>query len=238
LGIKNRETFIFIKKRNMSKYDSLFEKGYYFGDTSEMSFDMDEYNKKCKEIFTYLDDKEKYFEYFNIAPDLPHRIPYTEREDRLNFLKTKPNIDPFNSANNLVHTDETRKYMYYFRDQIMKFIPNIYPDLDVNTLTMNPGIQMYQDGDFQQAHFDGHIGLCVVILYFSDPSNYNYTGRLEILESRYSDTVIDKIDPIDGKFAIFDTVHNNVKHRVEKVTGDFKRFSFLGQIAKLTDVNK
>jgi hypothetical protein len=41
------------------------------------------------------------------------------------------------------------------------------------------------------------------------------------------------VDPINGKFAMFDTVNHNPEHRVEKVTGDFKRFSFLGQLSVL-----
>jgi Rps23 Pro-64 3,4-dihydroxylase Tpa1-like proline 4-hydroxylase len=216
----------------MSKYDSLFKKGYYFGDTNEMSFDIDEYTKKCNEIIAFEKNKEKYFNYFSILNDeYPHRIPYTEREERLKLIKEN-NYIPYNSANNLIENDETRPYMYYFRDIVLDFLPNIYPELNRDELTLNYGIQMYQDGDFQQAHSDGHIGICVFIVYFSDPTNYNYTGRLEMLDGPYPEKVIDRIDPINGKMAIFDTVHNNIRHRVEKVTGDFKRFSFLGQIAK------
>jgi Rps23 Pro-64 3,4-dihydroxylase Tpa1-like proline 4-hydroxylase len=216
----------------MSKYDSLFEKGYYFGDLSEMSFNVDEYNKKCKEIMSFADDKDKYFEYFNITGNnLPHRIPYTERDERINYNKIN-NFNPYNSANNLIECNETRPYKYYFKDIVLNFIPNVYPELNPEDLDVNTGIQMYQDGDYQQSHSDGHIGLCVFIIYFSDPSTYNYTGRLEMLEGPYPEKVIDRIDPISGKFAIFDTVHNNIRHRVEKVTGDFRRFSFLGQVSK------
>ena len=216
----------------MSKYSSLFEKGYYFGDTSEMSFNVEEYDKKCKEVMSFADNKDKYFNYFNIITDgMPHRIPYTERNERLNYIKENPLPIPYNSANDLKEMDETRPYMHYFRDIILDFMPNVYPDLDKNKLHLNHGIQMYQDGDYQNAHSDGHIGLCVFILYFSDSSIYNYSGRLEMLDGPYPENVIDRIDPINGKFAMFDTVHNNIRHRVEKVTGDFKRFSFLGQIS-------
>ena len=216
----------------MSKYDSLFEKGYYFGDLSEMSFDMDEYNKKCKEVMAFADDKEKYFDYFNIARDyLPHRIPYTEREERINYIKNNPQIDPFNSSNTLKRSKETEPYHDYFRDLVFNFIPKIYPHLTKDMLGINPGIQMYQDGDYQQSHFDGHIDLCVFILYFSDLSTYNYTGRLQIVEGKNPENIIDMVDPINGKFAIFDTVNHNPEHRVEKVTGEFKRFSFLGQLS-------
>ena len=215
----------------MSKYDSLFEKGYYFGDLSEMSFDMDEYNKKCKEVMAFADDKEKYFDYFSIVNDtLPHRIPYTEREERLNYLKNNQPIYPFNSANNLKHISETTPYIRYFTDIVYDFIPKVYPHLTKNMLKINPGIQMYQDGDHQQPHFDGHIDLCVFILYFSDPSTYNYTGRLQIVD-KTPENIVDMVDPINGKFAMFDTVNHNPEHKVEKVTGDFKRFSFLGQLS-------
>jgi len=218
----------------MSKYDSLFKNGYYFGDLSEMSFDMDEYNKKCKEVMAFADDKEKYFDYFSIVNDtLPHRIPYTEREERLNYLKNNLNIDPFNSANNLKHISETTPYLRYFTDIVYDFIPKVYPHLTKNMLKINSGIQMYQDGDYQSSHFDGHIDLCVFLLYFSDPSTYNYTGRLQIVEGKSPEKIIDMVDPINGKFAMFDTVNHNPEHRVEKVTGDFKRFSFLGQLSVL-----
>lgn len=216
----------------MSKYDSLFKNGYYFGDLSEMSFDVDEYNKKCKEIMAFADDKEKYFEYFSIVNDkLPHRIPYSEREERLNYIKNNPPIEPFNSANNLKHTSETTPYIRYFTDIVYDFIPKVYPHLTKDMLGINGGIQMYQDGDYQQSHFDGHIDLCVFLLYFSDPSTYNNTGRLQIVEGKAPEKIIDMVDPINGKFAMFDTVNHNPEHRVEMVTGDFKRFSFLGQLS-------
>lgn len=217
----------------MSKYDSLFEKGYYFGDLSEMSFDIDEYNQKCKEVYKFADNKEKYFEYFNIFNDLPHRIPYTERENRLNIIKQYPHLDSFNSSNNLLNVDETKPYIEYFTNLVFDFIPTVYPHITRDMLGINPSIQLYQDGDFQQAHHDGHIDLCVFLLYFSDPSTYNHTGRLQIYESRDSFNIVDMIDPISGKFAIFDTVNHDPKHRVEKVTGNFKRFSFLGQLSNL-----
>jgi Rps23 Pro-64 3,4-dihydroxylase Tpa1-like proline 4-hydroxylase len=216
----------------MSKYDSLFKNGYYFGDLNEMSFDMNEYNQKCKEVMTFADDKEKYFEYFSIVNDkLPHRIPYSEREERLNYIKNNPPTEPFNSANNLKHTSETTPYIRYFTDIVYDFIPKVYPHLTKDMLGINGGIQMYQDGDYQQSHFDGHIDLCVFLLYFSDPSTYNHTGRLQIVEGKSPEKIIDMVDPINGKFAMFDTVNHNPEHRVEKVTGDFKRFSFLGQLS-------
>jgi Rps23 Pro-64 3,4-dihydroxylase Tpa1-like proline 4-hydroxylase len=216
----------------MSKYDSLFENGYYFGDLSEMSFDMDVYNQKCKEVIAFADDKERYFDYFSIVNNtLPHRIPYTEREERLEYIKSQPDITPFNSANNLKHNNETTPYIRYFTDLVFDFIPNVYPHLTKNMLGINGGIQMYQDGDYQQSHFDGHIDLCVFLLYFSDPSTYNYTGRLQIVEGKSPEKIIDMVDPINGKFAMFDTVNHNPEHRVEMVTGDFKRFSFLGQLS-------
>jgi len=219
----------------MSKYDSLFKKGYYIGDLEEMDVNMDEFNKIRNEMYSFINDKEKYFNYFNIVnDDVPDTIPYKEREFRLKWLNENPDIKPYNSSNNLNRTNETVEYFNYFRELVKNFIQKVYPELTPNKINVNDIIQMYQDGDFQNAHSDGHVGDCVVIVYFSDPSKYNNTGKLEFLEGPYPENVIDSVNPIVGKFSIFELTNHNIRHRVQKVTGDFIRFSFLGQVGRLS----
>jgi len=219
----------------MSKYDSLFEKGYYIGDISEFSVNMDELTEKCKQIYSFVDNKEKYFDYFSIIDDkMPHRIPYSQKEERLKYIKE--NLDgfvPYNSANNLNRSIETNEYFNYFRELVKNFVQNVYPDLTPDKIGVNDVIQMYQEGDFQNAHSDGHVGDCVVIIYLSDPSKYNNTGKLEFLEGPYPESVIDSVDPVLGKFTIFELTKHNIRHRVQMVTDDFIRFSFLGQVRRL-----
>jgi len=218
----------------MSKYNSLFEKGYYIGDLEEMDVNMDEFNKICNGIYSFMNDKEKYFDYFNIVNnDMEHRIPYKERELRLKWLNENPDIKPYNSANNLNRSIETIEYFNYFRELVKNFIQKVYPELTPDKINVNDVIQMYQNGDFQNAHSDGHVGDCVVIIYFSDPSKYNNTGKLEFLEGPYPENVVNSVDPIVGKFSIFELTKHNIRHRVQEVTEDFIRFSFLGQVARL-----
>ena len=72
----------------MSKYNSLFEKGYYIADFEDLSINIEEFKKICNEVYSFMDNKEKYFEYFSIVDkDMPHRIPYVEREERLKYIK-------------------------------------------------------------------------------------------------------------------------------------------------------
>ena len=219
----------------MSKYDSLFEKGYYIGDLSEFSVNMDELIEKCNQIYLFANDKEKYFDYFNIIDDkMPHRIPYNQREERLNYIKENlQGSIPYNSANNLNRGVETNNYFNYFRELVKNFIQNVYPELTPDKINVNDVIQMYQEGDYQHAHSDGHVGDCVVIIYLSDPSKYNNTGKLEFLEGPYPENVIDSVDPVLGKFTIFELTKHNIRHRVQMVTDDFLRFSFLGQVRRL-----
>ena len=217
----------------MSKYNSLFEKGYYIGNLEDIITDIDEFKEKCNKLYSFLDDKKKYFQYFNIIDDsMSHNIPYVEREERIKYVNDNE-LKPYNSANNLIRSRETIDYFDYFRNIVENFVQNVYPDLTPDKIGVNDVIQMYQEGDFQNAHSDGHVGDCVILIYLSDPSKYNNTGKLEFLEGPYPENVIDSVDPIFGKYTIFELTEHNIRHRVEKVTGDFIRFSFLGQVRRL-----
>jgi Rps23 Pro-64 3,4-dihydroxylase Tpa1-like proline 4-hydroxylase len=223
----------------MSQYDSLYEKGYYFGNLSELDVNMEEFIEISNAVYSFEKDRLKYFDYFNVCDDkMPHKIPYSEKQDRINYLENNPQVTACNSSHNLLVSNETKYCIDYFQDVVSKFFHKIHSDYteekfkngDIKT---NSGIQMYDNGCYQNAHTDGHVGEFVIIIYFSDPSNYNNTGRLEILKDSHSnEEIIDFVDPVLGKFSIFEVVKNNVRHRVQKVDDDFIRFSFLAQIRK------
>lgn len=215
----------------MLKYKTLFETGYYIGNISELNFDMDKLKQICNDLYSYLDDKEKYFSYFSINDDgMPDRVPYSDRKLKIDFAKNNPQNQPFNSSSNLLETDETKENIDYLKHIIKKFIHNVYPELTYDKLDVSQTIQMYESGDYQNMHTDGHVGECVVLIYLSKPEAYNNTGKFELFDDE--NNVIDFVEPILGNYVILDLTKNDVKHRVAEITGDFVRFAYLCQIRK------
>ena len=219
----------------MSKYDSLFENGYYIGDLEEIGVNMNEFNQICNEVYSIASNNmEENFKYQHLISDLPHRINVSEIEERKLYVKNNPEISVISSCYLLNNNINTKHLYYYFKNVVINFIPNVFPNLNKDNITIHDSIQMYQDGDYQNAHTDGHVGECVVIIYFSNPSKYNNTGKLEFLEGSFPENVvIDSVNPILGKFSILELTNHNIRHRVQIVMGDFIRFSFLGQIGRL-----
>ncbi len=217
----------------MLKYKTLFEKGYYVGNISELNFDMDKLTHISNELYSYLNDKEKYFSYFSINNDgMPDRVPYSDKKLKKDFVKNNPENEPFNSSSNLLETSETKENIDYIKHIVKKFIHNVYPDLTYDKIDASQTIQMYEDGDYQNTHTDGHVGECVILIYLSNPKTYNNTGKFVLFGGENDVDVIDFVEPILGNYVILDLTKNDIKHRVEKITGDFVRFAYLCQIRK------
>jgi len=212
-----------------------FSQGYYNGVLEDLNADSTELNQRIQEIYSFASDMNKNFEYFNIAESLPHRIPYAQKAERLQYLQDHPEILYCNSSNILIENEETSSTLLYFKNLIQDFIPSVYPDLTSDKITTSYSIQMYEEGDFQAEHTDDHVGDCVVIVYLSDPSTYNNSGQIQFLDPAPSDNVIDAFNPVLGNFIMLELTEHNPRHRVQRVTGDFKRFSFLAQVRRLDD---
>ncbi len=226
---------IFIYK-NMSKYNSLFEKGYYFGELSEMSFDVDEFIKISNDVYSFYNDVNYFFNFQHVLGNcnLPHKILPSEKKERIEYSKNHPEFDVMSSAYILKKLSETEHCFNYFNKIISNFIPKVFSTLNENNVKISDYIQLYENGDFQNGHTDGHVGECVMILYLSDPKKYNYSGRFEILEE-YPGGVIESLDPIRGNYCLLELTEHNQRHGVEIVKDNFKRFSYLAQIQKIIE---
>ena len=217
----------------MGKWDSLFENGYYIGNLSDLSLDMDEFNLVTNQIIEFSKDKHKHFlvQCVTSDPKLPHRIPVIEEEDRSSIVKSK-GIDVICYNYSLESNFENEHCLKYL-DRITKdIVPKIFAGFTSDNIKVNTGILLYEKGHYQWPHSDGHVGECVIIIYFSDPSTYNGSGKLNILKPFPESGILESMDPIKGKYIILEQIRHNVRHEVEMVTGDFKRFGFLAQVRK------
>lgn len=217
----------------MSKWDSLFEKGYYIGDLSELQIDMEEFDRITRDIIEFSKDKDQHFYVQSVTsyPGLSHKIGMSEEIERNLFIEdNKIDIVCYNYA---MESNEDNMYCFDYIDRITKdIVPKIFTGFTRENIKTNLGILLYENGHIQAPHSDGHVGECVIIIYFSDPSTYNGSGKLNILGSFPENEILESMDPIKGKYIIFEQLSHNVRHEVEMVTGDFKRFGFLAQVRK------
>jgi hypothetical protein len=221
----------------MEKWDNLFENGYHIGDLSELSLDMEEFDKITNEIIEFSKDKEKHFLVQSVSsdPSLPHQIPVSEEEDRSTIAETK-GIDII-CYNYVLRSNSENWHCLNYLDKITRdIVPKIFAGFTSNSIAVNKWILLYESGHYQWPHSDGHVGECVIIIYFSDPSTYNGSGKLNILKPFPESGILESMDPIKGKYIILEQINHNVRHEVEIVTGDFKRFGFLAQVRKNGDL--
>lgn len=221
----------------MGKWDNLFKNGYHIGDLSELSLDMEEFDRITNEIIEFSKDKEKNFLVQSVSgdPSLPHQIPVSEEENRSNIAKTK-GIDII-CYNYVLKSNPGNLHCLNYLDKIIRdIVPKIFAGFNPNSIAINKGVLLYEKGHYQWPHSDGHVGECVIIIYFSDPSTYNGSGKLNILKPFPESGILESMDPIKGKYIILEQINHDVRHEVEKVTGDFKRFGFLAQVRKNKDL--
>jgi hypothetical protein len=217
----------------MGKWDSLFEKGYYIGDLSELEIDTEEFDRITSDVISLSKNKSKHFTVQSVSSDprLPHRIGIEEEIERIRFAKNE-GIDVI-CYNYLLESNEENIFCFeYLNSLIRDIVPRIFTDFNENNIKIKPGVLLYEHGHYQDPHSDGHVGECVIIIYFSDPSTYNGSGKLNILKPFPEVGIVESMDPIKGKYIILEQMNHNVRHEVEMVTGDFKRFGFLAQVKK------
>lgn len=217
----------------MGKWDSLFEKGYYIGDLSELEIDMEEFDRITSDAINLSKNKAKHFSVQSVSSDprLPHRISIEEEIERISFAKDE-GIDVICYNYLLDPNDENEFCFEYLNSLIRGIVPRIFTGFNKDDIKISPGVLLYENGHYQDPHSDGHVGECVIIIYFSDPSTYNGSGKLNILKPFPEVGIIESMDPIKGKYIILEQMNHDVRHEVEMVTGDFKRFGFLAQVKK------
>ena len=219
----------------MSKYQKLFDDGYFFGKIDDLGIDMDDFVKITNQIINKSESEfEANYVYTQQAENLPYSIDISEVSERKKYLENNLHIKPISSSYQMKNKDDNKHFFEYFRRMIENFIPNVFEDLNKNNIGINDSIQLYKNGDFLNPHTDNHVGNCVMIIYFSKNENYNDSGKLNMVNDGVGDfKILDSLDPVIGNYSLFELKTHNKRHEVAKVYGDFERYAYLAQIKKI-----
>jgi len=144
-----------------------------------------------------------------------------------------------------IKTDKIHHAMYNFRKIWLDNFSKLYPEVDINNLRFQDSITLYEDGDFINWHKDGEDDhnidtrrICAILMYLSDESEYNDGGGkflVEIKPKKIPTTTdiptlpenYEAVLPLKGNFVVLDFKTNNLRHAVEEVKNNFKRYCYL-----------
>jgi len=194
----------------MKDYSVIFSQGFVFGNLNEFTINYDEFLTMCEKVRDKAipENKEKNFDYTN-RPALRNYI-----------LKKEYNEDIYQ----------------YFRDITLQIMSEIAPEYNyIPTTNGHFGdlISLMEKSGFSGPHRDGNVGELTMLIYLSDVSCYNGSGKLSFLEKTGRKRMnIETSDPIEGNYTIMETNIHNLPHRVEVVDGDFKRLVYVGRIKR------
>jgi hypothetical protein len=209
--------------------------GYYVGDIEEIFDDIELFNKNCDEICEFGKNREnrflKKFQYRFQYPEAdregkPHQVfSFEEIEERDEHIK-KNGFRTIQRWWERPAGGELEKYTKYFRNNVDKFLPKLYPDLDDN-IQHHDAFTLYENGDFIERHYDGRSTdrNCVILIYLSDPKDYNDGGGKLIVGKK--DEELHSVDPLRNKFVIMDFTKHDIIHEVEPVKNDFQRNTYI-----------
>ena len=207
--------------------NSLHEKGYII-DSVYNYINRDEFLSICNEVKSVLVDKVKYlsFRHSSDHPSLPHKIPYTEKEQRLQLAKDL-NLQVMQHWSEVTNIDECiAVILTKLKNIVNQLLFKIYPELNASNIVHLDTVTYYENGDYINLHHDGkNVGrLCAVLLYLNSSESYKDGGGKLILndENRY-----EEILPIDGNLVILDFKNHNIRHAVEPVKNNFERYCYL-----------
>lgn len=216
----------------MIDINKFMETGYYFGDSSEIFSDSNEFNLICDNV-TNLDLTDGNFwecQYFisttewYIAEELkektlPHSIPLSKVSERKRFVDENDLEVISKTFIQKSHTNLLTKEIEYFKKYCTLYTEKVY---NTKYSAFHQSIQCYVDGDKLDPHTDSHNGSdCVLILYLSNDEWNEAGGTLRITENG------DTCKPIRGKFSLLDLTKHDVRHEVTEVKGEFRRYSYL-----------
>lgn len=218
----------------MSKYQKLFDTGYFFGKIDDFDIDINQFVEITNEIIKKSESNlEDNYVYNQQAGHLPFTITIPEITERKKYLEKNPQIVPISSSYSMKYIDDNKKFFEYFRRIAKDFIVTVFEEFNKNNIWLNDSIQLYKEGDFLNPHTDNHVGDCVLIIYFSKNENYNGSGKLNMLKKEGQYEILDSLDPVIGNYSLFELKTHNERHEVTKVEGDFKRYTYLAQIKKI-----
>jgi Rps23 Pro-64 3,4-dihydroxylase Tpa1-like proline 4-hydroxylase len=140
-----------------------------------------------------------------------------------------------------IKADKITNVVYNFRKIWLNNFSKLYPELDVDKLRISDSITLYENGDFINWHTDGNGNpndelrrVCVILMYLSDESEYNDGGGKFLVERKLKDTVTTtqpeqyiEVLPLKENFVVLDFRNNNLKHAVEEVKNNFKRYCYI-----------
>jgi GDP-L-fucose synthase len=207
----------------------LLDKGYYVGNLDEIITDFNELDIKIDEIKLLSETKKFYKARYDYSLDLgedryepsvtedelPERIEYVKKNNKKMVQRwwESENSEAFNKVKN------------YFDENVEKYLKKVYPE-SINNGKSNSNFTLYENGDFITPHRDGFNiwRYCVILIYLSDEKDYNDGGGELIIEENGTREIT---KPLKGKFCILDFTRNNVKHSVELVRNNFRRFTYI-----------
>jgi len=180
-----------------------FTNGYISGNLNDVNIDYSSFLSMCKKVRDKIEHLNENF------------IRDNRRAIKNYTLKRNDNENVFS----------------YFRDVAYTILNEL--DASYKCIT-NDLIVFMDDGCFLSPHrdrisFDGNKLDAVLIIYLSDPAEYNQSGKLVLVGREDEKT----IDPVEGNFFIFETKVHNLAHKIEHVTENFKRFTYVAQIQRI-----
>lgn len=200
------------------------EKGYYFGQISDIIDDIDEFNSRCDTVMNIpLTDETKWRCQYLVSDSYkypeqlePHTISLHKEREREKFVQEN-NLYTISRNYTLSASDGI---IEYFKIKVKPFIEQIYSskicDGGYN------GINCYLNGGKLDPHTDNHNeALCAFVLYLSNDVWDNNGGLLNLPDDNIS------CIPIRGNYSIMDLSKQNKRHEVTEVVGNFRRYSYL-----------
>jgi hypothetical protein len=225
----------------MNRYESLLTNGYYIGNLNEIVTDMQEFDSyivRIKKTFTdCIEDNYIYRNVIQMHPEYSMFVELKDLDERREIIKKNNYSIGQQWYESVSSTAELLNCKYYFQDIVKNFITIPYPSLNrtTNNIRYNDSFTVFTPGDFIENHIDGQdlARLCVVLIYLSDPNDYNDGGGEFVLPDN-NITLL----PLKGKYVILDFTKNNVRHAVNVVKNNFLRYSYIGFIYNIDMENK
>ena len=125
--------------------------------------------------------------------------------------------------------DKQDEYVEFFKRITLDIINAEYVGFNftISDIRSRGDITYYEKDDFIEMHTDGlnENRLCVILLYLNENWKDGDGGEL-VLNSKDNQNVA-IVPPKFGDYIVLDFTHNNLSHGVNKVNGDFKRFTYV-----------
>lgn len=209
----------------MINTEEYLNKGYHFGEITDIIDDVEEFNKMCDGVMSIPFPHEDYWQCQYLVSEneqypeqlIPHTIPLSKEPERTRFVKEN---NLYVISLNYVMKSVPEEIQNYFKIKTSTFIEKIYGcNVEENS---HRSFACYFDGGKLDPHTDAQTNeLCALVLYLSNDIWNNNGGLLKITENN------DSCIPIRGNYSIMDLTKHNKRHEVTQITGDFRRYSYL-----------